>query len=339
MAEPGSSLEHLVPKSTYRHRPHASSGNAPRHDPLDRREHIFKDTGDYTTGIGILAQLVSAGELVCHMFCFMPTHYHVFGTFRDVSVAIHTLNRRYAVAYNRRYRRRGHVDSPFSRTEVQTLPHARYLGRYIALNPPDHERWPYASYPGLIGTGAAFSFVDQWPIVEAFGTIDAFREFVDEGQEGEESEPLAHDEAALLLADPLEAVALVEGDRGGVGLDTQRHRSVTGRSRGDDEGIEQLLAEAVPPARGDDGDGELGGALVDEPVAGLRRVEQAQPRRPDAVAGLVGDHGEVAGAPPVVDVARERDVGLERVDPPGVGVRKHRAHERDVGRGSLADHV
>jgi len=79
-------------------------------------EHIFKDSGDYVVGIRLLADLVRDGFVICHAFCFMPTHYHLYGTFEDVSAAIHRFNRSYAVAYNRRYRRRGHVfDSPFSR--------------------------------------------------------------------------------------------------------------------------------------------------------------------------------------------------------------------------------
>lgn len=146
-------------------------------------EHIFRDSGDYTVAISILAELVSSGLLVCHSFCFMPTHYHLYGSFSDVSDATHKLNRRYAVAFNRRYKRRGHVfDSPFSRTPVESEEHARNLTRYIALNPPVPEDWPYSSYPGLIGTGRGFDFVDPWPILEAFGSVEAFREQVDEGR-------------------------------------------------------------------------------------------------------------------------------------------------------------
>ena len=144
-------------------------------------EHIFKDAGDYRTAIHILAGVVRAGLLRCHAFCFMPTHYHLLGTFGDLTAAIHKLNRRYAVAFNRRYKRRGHVfDSPFSRTEIRTENHELEAPRYIALNPPNHESWPYSSYPGLIGTGPGFSFVDPAPIIEAFGSVAAFKAYVDE---------------------------------------------------------------------------------------------------------------------------------------------------------------
>jgi len=154
-------------------------------------ERIFKDAGDYTTAIGILARVVADGLVVCHAFCFMPTHYHLYGTFPDVSKAIHTLNRRYAVSFNRRYGRRGHVfDSPFSRKPVEHEWQARRLARYIALNPADPEGWSYASYPGLIGTRPAFSFVDPAPILESFGSIGNFRDFVDEGRRAEDVNPV-----------------------------------------------------------------------------------------------------------------------------------------------------
>ncbi|HEX4526310.1 MAG TPA: transposase [Gaiellaceae bacterium] len=149
-------------------------------------EHIFRDSGDYATAIRILAELVDEGLLVCHQFCFMPTHYHVFGTFVDVSTAMHRLNRRYATRFNQRYRRRGHVfDSPFTRLKIETEAHLIQLPRYIALNPKNHETWPFSSYPGLIGMREPFSFVDPSPILEMFGSAAAFRAYVNEGREAE----------------------------------------------------------------------------------------------------------------------------------------------------------
>jgi hypothetical protein len=71
-------------------------------------------------------------------------------------------------------------DSPFSRKPIEHEAQARQLARYIALNPPDPEGWPYAGYPGLIGMRPAYSFVDPRPIFELFGSIDCFRDFVDE---------------------------------------------------------------------------------------------------------------------------------------------------------------
>jgi len=150
-------------------------------------EHIFKDGGDYAAGVTQLAGLVGEGFAVCHAFCFMPTHYHVIGSFDDVTKFVHKLNRRYAVAFNRRYKRRGHVfDSPPSLTPIESEWHLRRALRYVALNPPNYETWPYSSYGGTIGLREPFSFVDGSVVLEAFGGVAEFRRFVDEGREAED---------------------------------------------------------------------------------------------------------------------------------------------------------
>jgi len=77
-------------------------------------EHIFRDDRDYHAGVQILAELVTERFLVCHDFCFMPTHYHLFGSFEEemLTPTIHRLNRRYARGFNRRHGRRGHRREP-----------------------------------------------------------------------------------------------------------------------------------------------------------------------------------------------------------------------------------
>ncbi len=118
-------------------------------------EHIFRDDRDYLSGVQILAELCTEGFVVCHGFCFMATHYHLLGSFEDemLARAIHRLNRRYAVGFNRRHGRRGHVfDSPYTAVEVTTETHAYHLPDYIAENPP-RRPWPWSS------ADAEFTFV------------------------------------------------------------------------------------------------------------------------------------------------------------------------------------
>src|SRR5689334_579748 len=59
------------------------------------------------------------------------------------------------------------------------------------------------------------------------------------------SERATHDEAALRLAGRLEAVALVEPDRGRVLLHRERERGVPLLARSLEQRIEQLLAETM----------------------------------------------------------------------------------------------
>ena len=125
-------------------------------------EHIFRDHRDYHHGIQIVAELVTERFLVCHGFCFMPTHYHLIASFEadKLTPAIRRFNRRYAGGFNRRHGRRGHVfDSPYSATEVVQEGHAYRLPDYVAENPP-RRPWPWSSFD------MPFSFVEPLPWLE-----------------------------------------------------------------------------------------------------------------------------------------------------------------------------
>jgi putative transposase len=125
-------------------------------------ELIFRIDSDYHAGIQILAELATERFLRCHGFCFMPTHYHLLGSFEEEMLAptIHRLNRRYARGFNRRHGRRGHVfDSPYRSIEVVREAHAFHLPDYIADNPP-RRPWPWSSFD------VAFSFVERLPWLE-----------------------------------------------------------------------------------------------------------------------------------------------------------------------------
>ena len=125
-------------------------------------EHIFRDERDYHSGVQIIAELATEKFFVCHEFCLMPTHYHLFGSFEEkmLEAAIHRLNRRYAVGFNRRHGRRGHVfDSPYVSVEVTTERHAFRLQEYLAENPP-RRPWPWSS------RDSEFSFVERLPWLE-----------------------------------------------------------------------------------------------------------------------------------------------------------------------------
>jgi REP element-mobilizing transposase RayT len=125
-------------------------------------EHIFQDHRDYHHGIQIIAELVTERFLVCHGFCFMPTHYHLIASFENdkLTPAIRRLNRRYAGGFNRRHGRRGHVfDSPYTASEVVQEGHAYRLPNYVAENPA-RRPWPWSSFD------VPFFFVKSLPWVE-----------------------------------------------------------------------------------------------------------------------------------------------------------------------------
>src|SRR6188472_2043322 len=93
-------------------------------------------------------------------------------------------------------------------------------------------------------------------------------------------QPRQHRPAAAALADLVEAVAFVQAKRWIVRLDAQGDLLEAVELRLREERGEQLLAVASAAARRDDGDRQLRGPLVDEPVARLALLEQPVPRRP-----------------------------------------------------------
>lgn len=160
-------------------------------------ERIFRCDGDYLCGIGLLARLLEDG-ISCHAFCLMPTHYHVVGSFpaRTLTTAIQRLNRRYAGEFNARHHRRGHVfDSPYVSVPVTSEEHFQNLAAYLAHNPGTLYAWPWSSYPGAVGVGASFSFVDD-AYVRSFGSVAEMRRFVEAWR------PDAYSERRMATAPP-----------------------------------------------------------------------------------------------------------------------------------------
>ena len=138
-------------------------------------ERIFRTGDDYAALIGLLVALTGKGRLVVHAFCILRTHYHLLATFEQDDVmdrVMHSVNRRYAVGFNRRHCRRGKLfDGPYTSVPVVEEAHLQWLARYIADNP--HRRpWPYSS------CDAHFDFVDPTPLIDAFGSEQRWREFI-----------------------------------------------------------------------------------------------------------------------------------------------------------------
>ena len=140
-------------------------------------ERIFRDDGDYLLALTILASAACR----IHLLCLMPTHYHLLATVGDgeLSSTIHRINRSYATAFNRRWRRHGHVfDSPTTTKPVVSEAHLLEVIRYVANNPKDPEGWPYSSYGGTLGVRPQFSFFEDELVKELFSSLDDLGIFV-----------------------------------------------------------------------------------------------------------------------------------------------------------------
>jgi putative transposase len=88
----------------------------------------------------------------------MPNHYHlVISTPRErLSAGMHRLNCLYAMTFNKRYARAGHVfQNRFDARVVEGDGYARALARYVVSNPvraglcTDWRQWPWSALGAL----------------------------------------------------------------------------------------------------------------------------------------------------------------------------------------------
>jgi REP element-mobilizing transposase RayT len=72
---------------------------------------IALDEDDYALLVKRLRIGFAREGMVCHAYCVMPNHFHVIldGAMEQVSKAMHYANGAYALPFNRRHRRTGHL--------------------------------------------------------------------------------------------------------------------------------------------------------------------------------------------------------------------------------------
>ena len=102
------------------------------------RQKIFKDQQDYDDFLARLGDLLLSTGTGCYAFSLMSNHVHLL--LRTGSTPLSTLMRRlltgYAVRYNRRYRRHGHLfQNRYKSFLCEEDPYLLELVRYIHLNP------------------------------------------------------------------------------------------------------------------------------------------------------------------------------------------------------------
>jgi REP element-mobilizing transposase RayT len=120
---------------------------------VDRTTPLFRDPEDRTTFLRLLRRTVDRFDWTCHALCVMSTHYHLVleSTQPQLSRGLQWLNSVYAMNFNRRHRRFGHVFA--DRFETRAIDSEEYLHAacaYVVLNPvkaglcESAEDWPWS---------------------------------------------------------------------------------------------------------------------------------------------------------------------------------------------------
>jgi putative transposase len=153
-----------------------------------RDDELFRDDADFVRFESEVRLLVETGTLTCIAACALTTHYHLLLEVAEnaLSRSMGRLNKRYASAYNTRYRRRGHAFAGrFLSVTVETDEQLVSAYRYIARNPVEAgickrpQDWRWSSYTTLVGEGDRFAFAGASLVIEVCGGLDALRRFVE----------------------------------------------------------------------------------------------------------------------------------------------------------------
>ena len=155
---------------------------------------LYRDDVDRMLFVRELARAGAKAEWTLLEFCLMRSHFHLLVEVEDgaLPLGMHSLNFRYAMAYNNRHAGRGHVMS--ARYGSRRLAEESALltaFRYVARNPVEAglcstpTEWAWSSYAGTVGTAEPHSFVDASRVAGCYGepreiAIARLRAFVED---------------------------------------------------------------------------------------------------------------------------------------------------------------
>jgi REP-associated tyrosine transposase len=158
----------------------------------NERELIFLDRADHERFLADLARGVTRYGWLLHAYCLLGNHYHlVIETPRpNLALGMRQLNGVYAQAFNRRYRRVGHLlQGRYKAFLIEREEYLLRVCRYVVLNPvraglcSHPARWPWSSYAATAGLSEPLPFLTVDWLLAQFGNDrrraqQAYQQFV-----------------------------------------------------------------------------------------------------------------------------------------------------------------
>lgn len=159
------------------------------------KKKVFVNDDDRWRFVNILSKVVKEFGWLCHAYCLMGNHYHLFleTPGANLSDGMQRLNGRYCQCFNSKHGKVGHVmQGRFKSKLVQNDRHLFRLLRYITLNPVKEgmvgapEAWRWSSYSATAGLTRVPPFLDTSFTLSLFSNDpwharDEFRSFITEG--------------------------------------------------------------------------------------------------------------------------------------------------------------
>ncbi len=154
------------------------------------RQRIVRDDIDREFWVACLSAAVRATGTLVHAWCLMTNHSHLLvrTPLANIAATMRRLNSRYALGYNRRHRRIGHLfQNRYHAVLIEREEHLLEVARYIVLNPVRAqvcdcaEDWPWSSYRATAGTAPRPTFLKLRRLLDEFEADDvaAKKRYVD----------------------------------------------------------------------------------------------------------------------------------------------------------------
>lgn len=143
---------------------------------------IFEDNFDRERYLAILREMLTTCYVELLAWCLMDNHVHLLlhAPMEQISQMMQMLNSRYAIYFNKRYERVGHLlQGPFRSEAVATDAYFMTVVSYIHRNPQEAAMAPYADYRW--SSYKAFICDTNLPsnayVLDVFGGLERFIEF------------------------------------------------------------------------------------------------------------------------------------------------------------------
>lgn len=150
---------------------------------------VFKDDEDFNYFLNLLCKFCADFDIVLHNYCFMNNHYHLLIELKkeNLSKFMRQINSQYAIYFNKKYKRSGHLwQGRFKSWYVTDEAYLYTLMRYIEQNPikaniiKDMKNYLYSSYHHFLDiNNISGCLKDSW-IVENFNNVKDIKSFFNE---------------------------------------------------------------------------------------------------------------------------------------------------------------
>ncbi len=149
---------------------------------------LFEEDGDYHYYLSLLQRLCNECDITLCAYCLMENHVHLLvnGNGQNVSTFMKRIGTSYAIYFNKKYQRVGHVfQGRYLSEPIKNESHLLVVLRYILKNPQKAGICPLSAYKwsSYALYGVENSIVDTSGIRNILGDVSAYRAFMNAAEE------------------------------------------------------------------------------------------------------------------------------------------------------------